>query len=298
MKNKKITLKSTLVAYMYLSPMLIFTLIFNFYPIIKSFALSFYTKYNFYTDQVSAIGLDNFKYIFADPDFKKATINTLIFVVGVVPIAVILAMILALLLYRIKFLASFLKTIYFLPFVTSTVAISLVWQWIYNDQYGLLNSFLGYFNIKPINWLNDPHWAMFALIIMTIWKSLGFNIILFLAGLSNIDKRYDRVAQIDGANTWQRLRFVTIPLLSPMTFLITVNSVISGFKVFDEIYILFGGNPGPGSSALTLVFYLYRAFYTESQYGIAAAAGVVLFLIILAVTLIQFWYSKKHVHYV
>lgn len=230
--------------------------------------------------------------------FIKPLLIPLFFVIGVVPISVILALVLALLLYRIKFLSSFLKTIYFLPFVTSTVAISLVWQWIYNDQYGLLNNFLGNFGIHPIDWLNDPHWAMLALIVMTIWKSLGFNIILFLAGLSNIDKRYDQVARIDGANAWQRFRFVTIPLLSPMTFLITVNSVISGFKVFDEIYILFGGNPGPGSSALTLVFYLYRAFYTESQYGIAAAAGVILFLMILVVTLLQFWCSKKHVHYV
>lgn len=297
MKNQKKSLKGSLIAYTYLAPMLIIAITFNFYPIIKSFALSFYTKYDFYTDKVSAIGFGNFSYIFADPDFHKAVLNTLIFVIGVVPISVILALIIALLLYRIKFLAGFLKTVYFLPFVTSTVAISLVWQWIYNGQYGLLNSFLSHFGIHPIDWLNDPHWAMFALIVMTIWKSLGFNIILFLAGLSNIDKRYDQVAQIDVASAWQRFRFITVPLLSPMTFLLSVTSIISGFKVFDEIYILFGGNPGPGSSALTLVFYLYRAFYTESQYGVAAA-GVILFLIILAFTLIQFWFSKKHVHYV
>ncbi|KRL52610.1 MAG: sugar ABC transporter permease [Furfurilactobacillus sp.] len=291
------TIKSTLIAFAYLAPMLIITLVFNIYPIFKSFAMSFYTKYDFFTDKVSALGWANYKFIFSDPDFYLSVRNTLIFVLGVVPFSVLLSLIIALLLHRVRFLAGLFKTAYFLPFVTSTVAISLVWQWIYNDQYGLLNAFLSHFGVHPIDWLNDPHWAMPALIIMTIWKGLGFNIILFLVGLSNIDKRYDQVAQIDGANAWQRFIHVTLPLLSPMTFLVSVTSVISGFKVFDEIFVLFGGSPGPGKSTLTIVFYLYQKFYSEWKYGIAAASGVVLFLLILVVTIIQFWYSRKHVHY-
>ncbi|KRN32127.1 carbohydrate ABC transporter permease [Liquorilactobacillus mali] len=298
MIKQKPSAKSTLIAFLYLSPMLIIIGTFYLYPIVMSFAMSFYTKYNFYTNKVSEVGLSNFVTIWTDPDFIEALKNTIIFVVGVVPLSVIIALVIAILLNKINFAAGFFKTVYFLPFVTSTVAISLIWQWIYNSQYGLLDAFLGIFGIKPIDWLNDPHWAMTALIIMTIWQGLGFNIILFLAGLSNIDKRYEQVAQIDGANTWQRFRYITIPLLSPMTFLVSVTSIISGFKVFDQIFVLFGGNPGPGKSTLTLVFYLYEKFYTEWKYGIAAAAGVVLFTLTLIITVIQVWYSKRHVHYV
>ncbi|WP_056970565.1 carbohydrate ABC transporter permease [Liquorilactobacillus vini] len=298
MMIKKPTLKSTLISLLYLAPMLIILLIFNIFPILDSFAMSFFTKYNFYTNHVGQIGLGNFKLLFADPNFWLALKNTMIFVVGVVPISICLSLGIALLLNHISLLAGFFKTIYFLPFVTSTVAISLVWQWIYNDQYGLLNLFLQHLGIHPIDWLNDPNWAMFALILMTIWKGLGFNIILFLAGLSNIDRRYEQVAQIDGANQWQTFRYVIFPLLSPMTFLVTVMSIISGFKVFDEVFVLFGGSPGPGQSTLTLVFYLYQKFYMEWHYGLAAASGVVLFFLILIVTIINFLYSRKHIHYV
>ncbi|GKT03817.1 hypothetical protein OKN36_13530 [Furfurilactobacillus sp. OKN36] len=137
-----------------------------------------------------------------------------------------------------------------------------------------------------------------ALIMMTVWKGLGFKIILFLVGLNNINQRYDQVAKIDGANAWQRFIHITLPLLSPMTFLVSITSVIGGFKVFDEIFVLFSGSPGPGKATLTIVFYLYQKFYSEWKYGIAAASGVVLFIMILLVTLGQLWYGKKHVHYV
>ncbi|MGV0168358.1 carbohydrate ABC transporter permease [Furfurilactobacillus sp. WILCCON 0119] len=298
MINQRPTLKSTLIALTYLAPMLIITIVFNIYPIVKSFAMSFYTKYDFFTDKVSALGLDNFRFILTDPDFHLAVRNTLIFVLGVVPLSVILSLGIAMMLNNVHWLAGLLKTAYFLPFVTSTVAISLVWQWLYNGQYGLFNAVLAHFGIHAIDWLNDPHWAMPALIMMTVWKGLGFKIILFLVGLNNINQRYDQVAKIDGANAWQRFIHITLPLLSPMTFLVSITSVIGGFKVFDEIFVLFSGSPGPGKATLTIVFYLYQKFYSEWKYGVAAASGVVLFIMILLVTLGQLWYGKKHVHYV
>ncbi|MBS6630086.1 carbohydrate ABC transporter permease [Lacticaseibacillus paracasei] len=297
MLNEKASLKSTAKAALYLLPMLVITITFNIWPIINSFLMSLYTKYDFYTDKVSAWGFDNFVYLWNDPDFHLAVRNTLVFVVGVVPITVILSLIIALLLNQVKIISGFFRTVYFLPFVTSTVAIAMVWNWMFHSNYGLINYFMGWFGIHPINWLTDPHYALLALIIMSIWKSLGFNIILFLVGLNNIDHGYYEAAEIDGANARQRFWNITIPILSPITFLVSVNGIIGSFKVFDEIFALFQGTPGPGKADLTIVYYLYQKFYTEYKYPIAAASGVVLFFLILLVTLVQLWYSRKHVHY-
>jgi len=297
MLNEKASLKSTAKAALYLLPMLVITITFNIWPIINSFLMSLYTKYDFYTDKVSAWGFDNFVYLWNDPDFHLAVRNTLVFVVGVVPITVILSLIIALLLNQVKIISGFFRTVYFLPFVTSTVAIAMVWNWMFHSNYGLINYFMGWFGIHPINWLTDPHYALLALIIMSIWKSLGFNIILFLVGLNNIDHGYYEAAEIDGANARQRFWNITIPMLSPITFLVSVNGIIGSFKVFVEIFALFQGTPGPGKADLTIVYYLYQKFYTEYKYPIAAASGVVLFFLILLVTLVQLWYSRKHVHY-
>ena len=297
MLNEKASLKSTAKAALYLLPMLVITITFNIWPIINSFLMSLYTKYDFYTDKVSAWGFDNFVYLWNDPDFHLAVRNTLVFVVGVVPITVILSLIIALLLNQVKIISGFFRTVYFLPFVTSTVAIAMVWNWMFHSNYGLINYFMGWFGIHPINWLTDPHYALLALIIMSIWKSLGFNIILFLVGLNNIDHGYYEAAEIDGANARQRFWNITIPMLSPITFLVSVNGIIGSFKVFDEIFALFQGTPGPGKADFTIVYYLYQKFYTEYKYPIAAASGVVLFFLILLVTLVQLWYSRKHVHY-
>ncbi|MFL2100470.1 carbohydrate ABC transporter permease [Desemzia sp. FAM 23989] len=294
---QKPTWKSSLKAYMYLAPMLIVMLTFNIYPIFKSLAMSFYTDYNFFQDIVNEYGIGNFVEIFQDPNFHIALKNTFIFVLGVVPLSIALSLLIALMLNKIKLLSSFFRTIYFLPFVTSTVAISLVWNWIYHTRFGLMNYFLGWFGINPINWLTDPDYALLGLIIMSVWKGLGFNIILFLVGLNNIDESYYSAAKIDGASPWQRFLNITIPLLSPTTFLVTVTGFINNFKVFDEVYAMFQGRPGPGNSALTVVYYLYEKFYTEYNYGEAAAAGVVLFIIILLVTILQLAYNRKFVHY-
>lgn len=297
MMGGKPTWRQTLKGWLYVLPMLIIVGMFSIYPIISGLAMSFYTNYNVIQNEVLATGLGNFKYIFSDPNFILALKNTLIFVVGVVPLQVVIALMLAVLLNQIKVLAGFFRSIYFLPFVTSTVAISLVWRWMYNKDAGLLNYLLGFIGVHPIDWLNDPKYSMLALIILAIWKGLGLNMLLFLVALNNVDQGLYDAARIDGAGTWARFWHVTLPMISPMTFLVSVNGIISNFKVFDEVFALFGGQPGPDNSALTMVYYLYRQFYELNQYGRAAAAGVVLFLMILVVILVQLWWSKKHVHY-
>ncbi|RLL46967.1 sugar ABC transporter permease [Oceanobacillus piezotolerans] len=294
---EKPTWKSTLKGFLYLLPALLILIIFNIYPIIRSFLMSFYTDYDYFNDIVHEYGFDNFIAIFQDPNFITALKNTGIFVLGVVPISIFLSMGIAVLLNNKIKLAGFFRTIYFLPFVTSVVAVSIVWSWIYHSDYGLLNYFLGWFGIDPIAWLNDPNYAMPALIIMSIWKGLGFNIIIFLAGLQNIGEQYYLAAKVDGASAWKRFTNITLPLLSPTIFFVSIISIINGFKVFDEVFALFNGRPGPANSALTVVYYIYQKFYEEWQFGLASTAAFVLFIIIFIFTIIQLVIGRRFVHY-
>lgn len=294
---EKPTLKSSLKSLLYIAPMMLIITTFNLYPIIRSFLMSFYTDFNIYTQEVNEYGISNFIEVLQDPEFILAIRNAFIFVLGVVPASIIISLGIAVLLNKIKVLSGFFRSIYFLPFVTSTVAISIVWSWIYHSRFGLMNYALGLIGIEPIEFLTDPKYSMLALVIMAIWKGLGFNIILFLVGLNNIDENYYSAAKIDGARGWERFTNITIPLLGPTMFLVSVMGVINSFKVFDEVFALFQSRPGPAGSALTVVYYIFQKFYQESQYGIAAAAGIVLFLIILVFTLIQMAFNKKFVHY-
>ncbi|MDR2661227.1 MAG: sugar ABC transporter permease [Lactobacillaceae bacterium] len=293
MINQKITWKESIKGWLFVLPMLIGVTVFSLYPIVKSFLMSTYTDYDFINDVVYKKGIANFQYIFQDPNFITAIKNTLIFVIGAVPITIILSLFFAVLLFNIKKLAGFFRTIYFLPFVTSTIAISMVWTWIFNSRSGLANYFLGLLGINPIDWLNSPKYAMLTLIIISVWKGLGFNIILLLAGLGNIDKRYKEAATIDGANAWQTFFHVILPQLSPTLVFVFINSIIGHFKVFDEIFAVFGGQPGPSKSALTMVFYIYQQFWASNNYGRAAAASVILFAMIMVVTVIQWQIAKK-----
>ena len=259
--------------------------------------MSFYTDYDYFKDIVYARGLDNYTYIFQDPEFWKSMKNTMIFVIGVVPLSIIISLVIAVLLnQKIKFRGLF-RTIYFIPFVTSVVAVSIVWRWIFHSQYGVLNYALGFLGISPIKWLSDPEWAMPSLIILAIWKGLGYNIIIFLAGLQNIDQQYYLAAKIDGAWAWERFKNITVPLLSSTTFFISIVSIINSFKVFDEVFALFGGQPGPAGSAETIVYYIYNKFYGEWNFGVASAAAYVLLFIIFIFTLIQLYVGKKKVNY-
>ncbi|MFD1454507.1 carbohydrate ABC transporter permease [Levilactobacillus lanxiensis] len=290
MLNQTPTAKSTLKALLYLAPLLVLTAVFILWPLLNAFLISLYTKYNYYTGHVGALGWANFGYLWHDPTFHLAARNTLLLVLVAVPVSVALALAIALGINQIPRLADFFQTVYFLPFVTSTVAIGLVWNWIFRLDGGLLNRLLSLLHIPAIDWLNDPHYSLGALIIVCIWQGLGFNIILFLAGLNHIDHRFARAAELDGASDWQRFTNVTWPLLMPITILVIVNTSITNFKVFDQVYALFHGAAGPGDADLTLMVYLYQKFYVENQMAVAAACGVVLFLCVSVLTLITVGY--------
>lgn len=289
--------KRQLSGYVYILPACIIIAVFTVYPLIKAFAMSFYTDYDFFTNTVNAYGPDNYIYLAGDRVFHKALANTITYVLFVVPASILLSLFIAVVLNgKIKFKKTF-QTIFFLPYVTSVIAVGIVWSWIFHSKYGLLNYLLSLFGIGPAGWLNDPKTAMWALIIFSIWKSLAFNIVIFLAGLQNIQPQYYQAARVDAASKWRVFIKITVPLLSPMIVYAAIMELISSFKVYNEVYALFGGKAGPADSAITVVYYIYDKFYGNWDFGVASAAAVVLFLMIFGVTLLQLFISKKKVFY-
>jgi len=231
--------------------------------------------------------------------FFKALTNTTYYVILTVPIGLILSLLIALLLNNeIKFKA-FFRTSFFIPFVTSSVAVGLIWKWIYNDDVGLLNYLLVSMGMQPVKWLKDAKWTIPTVSIVAIWKTVGYNAMIFLAGLQNIDTFYYEAADVDGANSLQKFLKITWPLLSPTTFFLLIVSVIGAFKVFQEVFILYDGLPGPyGNSGMTMVYYVFDLFYRQQRMGIASAAAYLLFLVILVFTFIQYRVGDKVVEYV
>lgn len=270
---------------------------FSIYPTVKVLLMAFYTKYNYFKHIVFETGTDNFVNLFNDELFLLSLKNTARIVVWVVPISIIISIFISTLLYENTKIKNFIRGVYFIPFITSTAAVAVVFRWIFNSKFGLLNYFLGLIGIEPIAWLLDPNYSIYATIIFCIWKTLGYNILIFVTGLRKIDDVYLKAAKVDGANAFVRFKRIILPLLSPTILFISITSLIGTFKVFQEVYTLFGRSPGPLNSSLTIVYYIYDNLMNKFSYGIAAAASLVLFAIVLLVTLIQFLVSKKYVHY-
>lgn len=283
--------------YLYILPALVIVGIFTVYPLVQVFAMSFFQGYDFSSGKFQSLGLANYEYLTQDPVFRKALANTFLYVLVVAPVTVALSLLIAVALNsKIRFRSLF-QTMYFLPYVSSTVAIGIVWGWLFHSDFGLINYLLSLLHIAPVNWLNDPRTAMPALIIFSIWKWLSFNIIIFLAGLQNIDPQYYMAARIDAAPKHRVFFRITVPLVSPMIVYALILEIINSFKVYTEIYTLFGGRAGPANSAVSMVYYIYDQFYGNFNFSVAAAAAVILFFIILIVTLLQMRVSKKRVFY-
>ncbi|HLO01817.1 MAG TPA: sugar ABC transporter permease [Symbiobacteriaceae bacterium] len=288
--------RETSLAYTLLLPALIVLGLFSFYPVLRALQLSL-LDWDMISESSTFVGLANYRELLHDPLFWKAVKNTLIYIIGTVPIEIALALGVAMLLNQKLKGIGFYRLAFFLPHVTTVVAISMVWAWIYHDQYGLLNTMLGWFGIPGQKWLLDPKWTMFTIILMSVWKTLGYTAVIFLAGLQGLDKQLQEAATVDGANRWQTFRHVSWPLLSPTTFFVSITSVIGAFKVFSEIFVLYGGQPGPLREGITIVFYIYEKAWSEYRMGYASAAAYVLFFMVLAVTFFQLWYGKRRVHY-
>lgn len=283
--------------YFYLLPSLIIIAFFELYPILEMISMSFYTKFDYIKDIVYERGFDNFTYVLTDADFYSALRNTFVYVFISVPISIGLALFIALILNKNIKLRNLFRSVYFLPFVTSTIAISVGWKWIFNIDAGLVNYLLNSLDLETQAFLRDSRYTMFLLILLNVWKNLGYNIVIILAGLQNIDDRYYYAAKIDGANSFKVLTKITLPLLSPVIFFLSITSIIRGLKVFDEIYVLYDRGAGPLKSGMTIVYYIFNKFYMNWQFAVASAASLIFFIIILAFTIFQFYVAKKKVHY-
>lgn len=266
---------------------MIIMICFTIYPLIRAIVMSFLGDYSIINGSYKSIGFDNYKALFADPDFAMSLKNTTIYVVCVVPVSIMLSLIIAVLINSCKKTKALFQTIYFLPYVTSVIAIGIVWRWMFNSNYGLINFMLGLIGIEPIQWLNLPQYAMPALIIFAIWKSMAFNILIFLAGLQTIPEDLYRAARIDSTPKFRVFTKITVPQLAPMIVYSSVIGMIGAFKVYNEVFSLFQGKAGPANKAMTIVYYIYDKFYNSYKYGVAAAGSVVLFIIILIFTRVQ-----------
>ena len=280
--------------YLYLLPALILLGIFVFYPIIYTIIFSF--------DETKAagfkFGFGTYQYLFSDKRFIQSLLNTVIYAVIVPFLSVTISLIVANALANIKNekVRGFFQSVYFLPYVTSVVAIGLVWSWLFNSEYGIINFILGAFGIDKINWLNDPKYAMTALIIFAVWKSLAFNTLILTTGIASINPQYYQAAKIDQAKSGTIFRKITIPLVSPMIAYTYMISLIASFKVYTEVYVLFGGRTLDGKVS-TVVRYIIDRFYGDQDFPLAFAASVILLLIILTVTMVQKVLTRNKIHY-
>lgn len=290
---RRLTYSDTFWAGIFLAPNLLGFLAFIFLPVLASFGLSFVRW-----DLLSApqwIGPGNYQQLLTDQIFWKVLWNTIYYTIGTVPAGIIIALLLAFALNQKLKLVKLFRATYFLPVISSTVAAAMVWQWLYNPEFGLLNFILSLVGIRGPNWLSSTVWAMPAVMIASIWKGLGFNMLLFLAGLQGIPDNYYEAAEIDGANGWTKFYHVTLPLLSPTTFFVVVMSIINSFQVFDQVYIMTQG--GPARSTSVLVHYLYQNAFQYFKMGYASAIAYILFFLVFIITVIQLKQSQNWVVY-
>lgn len=273
----------------FIAPALLVIFIFFFVPVAAALLLSF-TDFDIYAlgdiDTLRFIGLGNYLHLFQDPLFWMALKNTLYFVLVGGPLSIGISLGAALLINskRVRF-KGFFRTVFFMPVVTTLVAIAVVWRYLYHPRFGLLNYGLRLLGIDPIDWLGDPHWAMLAIILMAVWKNFGFNMIIFLASLQNIPEPLYEAARIDGAYGWQQFCYITLPGLKPTFGFVALITLIGYFQLFAEPYVMTQG--GPAHSTLSIVLFMYEEGFRWWNIGYAAAVAWVLFVIILAATLLQ-----------
>lgn len=279
----------------FLLPNIVGFAIFVALPVAAALVLSFF-HWDLLTPPRFA-GLSNFTKLFTeDRTFRVVLVNTVYYVVGTVPPSITLALLVALAMNQKIRGVTFYRTAYFMPVVSSLVAVSLIWRWLFNYDFGLVNNLLYSVGITNVpNWLGSSRWAMPAVIIMSIWRNIGYNMVIYLAGLQDIPDVLYEAAAIDGAGSWQKFRHVTLPLLTPTTFFLVVISIINSFQVFTQALVLTEG--GPGDATNTIVFYIYKNAFQWLKMGYAAAVAWVLFVIIFIITLIQFRMQRKWVHY-
>jgi multiple sugar transport system permease protein len=280
--------------YLFLLPNFLGFLVFTAGPFLAGFILSFY-KWDMLSPPHFAM-LDNYVTLLTkDELFWKSLINTLWYSVLSIPLGIICSLVLALALNRNIAGIAIYRTLYFIPVVSSVIAVSLVWKWFYNTEFGILNYFIGLLHIPPQGWLSNPHLAMVSVVVMSVWKGMGYNMVIFLAGLKGIPQHLYEAAEIDGATKFKKFWYITFPLLTPTLFFVTVMASIGSFQVFDQVFVMTQG--GPGNATLVYNYYLYQNAFQFFKMGYASAMAYILMVIIFFVTLLQVKYLGKKVFY-
>lgn len=275
--------------YLFILPNFLGFLLFMLVPIIMALVFSF-TNYDVIS-QMDFVGINNYVGLFTDDQFITSLLNTLWFAVLTVPTGVILALLLAVLFNRQIRGISIFRTFVFIPVITSMVAVSLVWSMLYEDNAGLLNTLLGYVGLGPVHWLTDTNIAMISIAIMSVWKGLGYNMTIFLAGLQGVPGELYEAATIDGATARQKFMKITVPMIAPTTYFVTLMALIGSLQVFDQVWIMTQG--GPVDATKTVAMYLYQYGFQFYKMGYACAAAYVLFILVFIISLIQNISSKK-----
>jgi multiple sugar transport system permease protein len=280
-------------ALVFIGPQLIGLIVFSAIPLLAAFYLSFTNWDGF--GNTTFIGVQNFVDQLGSADLHIALWNTLVYTLIVVPGGLALALLVATALHNIEF-KTFYRLLYFMPVVTSTVVVATVWLYLLNNDFGIINANVkAWTGIELPNWLVDSKWVMPSIAVIGIWQGLGYSMVIFLAGLANIPVSVKEAAQIDGANRWQVFRNVTLPLLSPTTFFLTITALIASFQVFDLAFVMTNG--GPGKASYTMVYHIYRLAFEDFTFGKSSAAAMILFAIILCVTIFQLYAQRRWVHY-
>jgi len=288
------TLKANLIAYCFILPNLLGFMAFTLVPMVFALALSF-MKWDG-ASPIAWVGLRNFAQMFHDEGFLISTKNTLVYVLGTVPTTLALSLAVAMALNRSIPGRNALRAVYFFPYVASLVAVAVVWNMMFHPTMGPVNNLLMQLGVKnPPRWTASTTWVMPNIIMASVWKNFGYYMIIYLAALQDIPKELYEAATIDGAGAWYRFRRITLPLLTPATFFVTLMLTISSFKVFDLIAVMTGG--GPGRASKVLVYTIYDSAFIDFQFGYSSAIGLALFAIVLAITILQFRVEKKWVSY-
>lgn len=276
-------------AWWFVAPALLVIAVFFFLPIVAALLISL-TDFDIYAladlGNLRFVGLGNYLKLLETPGFWQALGNTLYFVGAGVPLSIGASLAAALLLHsRVARFKPFFRTVLFAPVVTTLVAVAVIWRYMFNTRYGLLNYVLGSIGVNPIDWLGDPHWAMPAIILFAVWKNFGYNMIIFLAGLQSIPEELYEAARIDGASVWRQFRSVTLPMLSPVVLLVSILTIAGYFQLFAEPYVMTQG--GPLQSTVSVLYFMYEEGFKWWNLGSASAVAFMLFLLIFAVTALQ-----------
>ncbi|MDP9366663.1 MAG: sugar ABC transporter permease [Chloroflexota bacterium] len=288
------TRKEWLLFILFMLPNIVLFGLFTFWPMIENIRLST-QRWDMISPIRLDVGLANYRYLLRDDTFHQVLLNTAYFTVAAVGLSLLLGLIVALLLNQPLKLRTGARAVVFAPTLLSGAAIGIVWSYIFDPRYGLVAQGLSWINVSSPDWLNRPEWSMPAIIIVYVWKNLGFAAVIFLAGLQAIPKDLYDAARVDGANIWWRFRSVTLPMLSPITFFLLITSILNTFQAFDIIRVMTQG--GPVDATNTLIYYVYEQGFIDFNAGRSAAASLVLFVLMMIVTLVQLRFAEERVHY-